>query len=78
MQGITTGVQGVVRGVIGGGFESISTMTGSMYRVIKQTSGGEDTREDQASNLLEGIYYGLKGIGLEVYSGAKGLIIKPI
>ena len=49
--GLSTGVQGVVKGVIGGGFHSISAMTGTMYSVIKQTSGGEDTRSDNAENI---------------------------
>lgn len=78
IQGMGTGVQEVVRGVVGGGFESLSTMTGSMYSVIKLTSGGEDLRRDKAENIAQGVFYAVKGIGIEVYHGIKGIVTKPI
>lgn len=37
--GVGTGVQGVVRGVVGGGFESLSHISGSLYSVVKQSAG---------------------------------------
>lgn len=51
LQGMTTGMQGVVSGVIGGGFENLGIMTGSMYTVIKRTTGNEDVRRDKAENI---------------------------
>jgi len=33
--GVGTGMQGVVRGVVGGGFESLSHISGSLYSVVK-------------------------------------------
>jgi hypothetical protein len=77
LTGLRTGVQGIIKGVIGGSFESLSLISGSLYDVVKQTSGNEDTRHDNATNIVDGVYYGLKGIGIEVYQGARGLIVKP-
>ena len=51
LQGIGTGMQGVVRGVIGGTFHSVSTITGSLYAVMKSTTGDEDLRKDNATNI---------------------------
>ena len=52
LQGIGTGMQGVVRGVIGGGFYSLSAITGSLYAVVKSTTGSEDLRrKENAENI---------------------------
>jgi hypothetical protein len=53
-------------------------MTGSFYNVIKLTTGEEGTNQENAQSIKEGVYFALKGIGSEVYSGATGLILKPI
>lgn len=42
--GVGSGMQGVVKGVVGGGFESLSKTTGSLYTVVKQSTGNEDNR----------------------------------
>jgi hypothetical protein len=44
-------MQGVVKGVIGGGFESIGTIAGSLYGVVNQIAGAEDTRSGRADNI---------------------------
>jgi hypothetical protein len=35
LTGLRTGVQGIIKGVIGGGFESLSLISGSLYDVVK-------------------------------------------
>ena len=67
----------MVRGVVGGTFDSVSSLTGSLYSVIKVGAYGEDSRNDVAGNLGEGVYYGVKGIGIELYQGIGGVFTKP-
>ena len=42
--GLKKGVQGYVKGVVGSEFEALSSVTGGLYSVIKQTSGDKDNR----------------------------------
>lgn len=56
LRGIGTGLQGVVRGVIGGTFTSLSSITGSLYQVVKETTGGRDIRDRRATNVRQGVY----------------------
>jgi len=42
--GLKNGVQGYVKGVVGSEFEALSSVTGGLYSVIKQTSGDQDNR----------------------------------
>lgn len=72
IQGIGTGVQGVVKGVVGGSFQSISQMAGTLYLVIKQSTGGKDLRGVQSDSIIYGIYSGVKGFGEEIGYGLAG------
>jgi hypothetical protein len=47
VKGVGTGIQGAVGGVIGGGFDSVSHLSGSLYSVVKQTTGNEDHRPEE-------------------------------
>ena len=75
--GVGTGMQGVVRGVVGGGFESLSHISGSLYSVVKQTAGDADTRAGKAENFSQGLTQGVKGMGTEVSKGVTGIFSKP-
>ena len=77
LNGLRTGFQGLVSGVVGGSFHSLSLVSGSMYGVVKQTTGNEDIRQESATNIANGVYYGIKGMGSEVYQGAKGVFVQP-
>ena len=66
-KGLGKGITGMVRGVVGGTFDSVSSLTGSLYSVIKVGSYGEDSRNNVAGNFGEGVFYGVKGIGIELY-----------
>lgn len=73
--GVGTGVQGVVRGVVGGGFESLSNISGGLYSVIKQTAGAEDFRNNEkAETFGQGLKQGARGAGAEVIKGVTGII----
>jgi hypothetical protein len=77
VKGIGTGMQGAVGGVIGGTFESVSHISGSLYSVLKQTTGTEDTRSEQkAESIRQGIAQGVYGFGSEVGKGIKGIFTK--
>ena len=67
----------MVKGVVGGVFQAVSRVTGSLYSITKSLSGGEDARNEHAENICQGIYYGLKGAGSELYLGGRGLFERP-
>lgn len=78
VQGVGTGMQGLVKGVIGGSFNSLGNITGSMYAVIKTTTGQEDQRSDKkATGIVSGVKHGVKGFGSELFSGVSGIVTKP-
>jgi len=78
VKGVGTGMQGLVKGVIGGSFNSIGNFSGSMYSVIKTSTGQADTRSTQkVTGIVSGVSQGVKGIGSEVASGVSGIFTKP-
>jgi hypothetical protein len=74
---MVTGAQGLVKGVVGGAFENLGVMQGSLYSVLKLTAGGKETRRGRAGNAISGIALALKGLGLELYHGTTGLFLQP-
>jgi hypothetical protein len=45
-KGIGKGLAELVKGVIGGTFDSIDSLSGSLYSFLKEKTWGEDTRDD--------------------------------
>jgi hypothetical protein len=52
-------------------------MAGTLYLVIKQSTGGKDLRGVKAENILAGLYYGIKGFCEEIGYGLVGGLSKP-
>jgi len=77
VRGAGKGLAGMVKGVVGGTFDSVGSLTGSLYAVIKDSAWMEDTRDDHADNIAMGLVYGVKGIGVELYHGVGGVFTKP-
>ena len=46
IKGVGKGLAGMVKGVVGGTFDSVGSLTGSLYAVIKDSAWMSDTRED--------------------------------
>lgn len=70
-------MQGVVRGVIGGGFESLSNLSGSLYSIVKHTTGHDDLRSERAETVRQGLAQAVKGFGHEVFIGVGGVVQEP-
>jgi hypothetical protein len=77
LKGLGKGLGSVIKGVVGGTFDSVSTLSGSLYSVIKESTWGEDSRDERAANIGQGLVYGVKGIGVELYQGVGGVFTKP-
>ena len=52
-------------------------MAGTLYLVIKQSSGGKDLRGVKSESVIHGIYSGVKGFGEEIAYGLAGCVSKP-
>lgn len=76
--GVGKGVQSLVSNVISGGFESVSKITGSLYNVVKNVGGDNNTELKKPDHVIEGVYQGVKGGVSELFSGVTGIFTKPI
>ena len=76
--GIGKGVKSLTTNVVSGSMESVSKITGSLYSVLKNVSGENNTQIKRPDHALDGLYQGVKGAGLELLDGVKGIVTKPI
>ena len=82
--GLTRGARALVSNVVGGGFNSVSKITGTLLNASKNLSsiGTEEEivikEEEKPSGLLDGALSGIKkGFG-ELTHGVAGIVTKPI
>ena len=82
--GIARGARSLVSNIVGGGFNSVSKITGTLLNASKNISslGTEEEviikEEDKPRGLLKGTLSGLKkGLG-EITHGVTGIVTKPI
>ena len=77
--GVGKGVKSLVSGVVSGGFGSVSRITGSLYSVVRQVGGDENSYEriNRNDTAAYGIYHGLKGGLQDLGEGVAGLFTKP-
>ena len=66
--------------MVGGGFDSITKITGSLYALLKIPSGESLGRKKlvKPKNALLGIKYGVKGGINEIGEGITGIFVKPV
>lgn len=60
-------MQGVIKGVVGGVFGSAAQMTGSLYEILKESTGQRVPKMRQVDHLPRGIYLGMRGLVKEIY-----------
>ena len=82
--GITRGIKGLLSNVVGGGFNSVSKITGTLLNATKNLSsiGTEEEivvkEEEKPKGLFKGTVSGItKGFG-ELTHGIAGIVTKPI
>ena len=78
-QGIEKGVTSLVTNVVGGGFDVVGKITGTLLSAAKTIQGEKIMlrEEDEPDNVILGIYEGLKGGAKDIYSGITGLFRNP-
>ena len=77
-RGVGKGVKSLVSGVIGGGFGSISKMSGSLYNVLRTTTGEVALSHDiSTENIGKNMVIGFKDGFLDIAHGIFGLAVKP-
>ncbi|CAG9327203.1 unnamed protein product [Blepharisma stoltei] len=78
-QGVGKGFKSLVGNVIAGGFGSVSKITGSLYKVVKQVGGNDEDvhKINESDNIGKNMYEGFKGGVMDVADGIKGVFTKP-
>jgi len=76
--GLNKGMTSLVQNVVGGSFDSVSKLTGSLYGVLKSVSGQEiDPNIKPPQSGIEGFAQGIKGGGQELVFGFTGIFTTP-
>ena len=58
--------------------QSVAAITGTLYKVIKESTGGKDLRKrKQAKDVYEGLVFGFYGIFIEIFDGFIGFFTRP-
>ena len=80
-KGLGRGIAGLLSGVVGGTFDAIGKITGTLYAATQSATG--HTREaivdeeDEPGNVLSGTAQGLIGGGKELLKGITGIFLNP-
>ena len=77
--GIAKGIGSLVSNVVGGSFEVVGKITGTLFTAAKTIHGEKLLlrEEDEPENVILGIYDGLKGGAKEIYTGITGIFKNP-
>lgn len=79
VKGLGKGVKSLVAGMIGGSFDSISKISGTLYSAVKNATGDEVLKHNpENGGIGKNILIGLKETALDAYQGIAGVISKPI
>ena len=78
-KGVGKGVRSLVGGVVSGSFGSVSKITGSLYTIVREVGGDEESanRINQTDNVAEGVFHGVKGGIVDLAEGVTGVFTKP-
>ena len=77
-KGISNGISGLLSGVIGGTFNSVSKISGTLYDLIQNLTGGNNElmldEDYEPSDVITGASKGFMGGLQELYNGINGFI----
>jgi hypothetical protein len=78
-KGVGKGVKSLVGGVVSGSFGSVSKITGSLYTIVREVGGDEESanRINSTDNVAEGVFHGVKGGIVDLTEGVTGVFTKP-
>ena len=80
-KGLAKGVASLFSGVVGGSFDAIGKITGTLLSATKTIQGKKPEaiidEEDEPQNLLAGTFEGIKGTFLELGKGLSGIFLNP-
>ena len=81
-KGLKNGITGLLNGVVGGAFDSVSKISGTLYNLVQNITGENKDiiidDDNEPSDILEGASKGfLVGIQ-ELYEGFTGFVVDPI
>jgi vacuolar protein sorting-associated protein 13A/C len=78
-EGVAKGLNSLVSNVVGGGLESVSKITGTLYGAAKNLQGEKvrHLEEDEPTNIVSGAYEGVTGGVKEIAKGVIGIFTNP-
>jgi hypothetical protein len=75
---LSTGVKSLISGVVGGGFGSISKISGSLYNVLRTATGEEVVyQEITTENIGRNMAIGFKNSVIDIAHGIGGIVYRP-
>ena len=81
-KGLARGFAGLLNGIIGGAFDSISKISGTLYNLVQGLTGENKDLilddDNEPSNILTGASKGIIDGMQELYDGFTGFVINPI
>ena len=80
-KGLGRGIAGLLSGVVGGAFDAVGKITGTLYAATQSATGhSRDAivdEEDEPGNVLSGTAQGIIGGGKELLKGITGIFLNP-
>ena len=82
-KGLARGFAGLLNGIVGGAFDSVSKISGTLYSFVQNLTGENkdlilDDDDNEPSNILTGASKGFIDGMQELYNGFTGFVINPI
>ena len=81
-KGLARGFAGLLNGIIGGAFDSVSKISGTLYNFMQNLTGENKDliidEDNEPSNILTGASKGFIDGMKELYNGFTGFVINPI
>lgn len=77
--GVGKGFKSLVGNVVAGSFGSVSKITGSLYKVVKEVGGDTEAvkKMNESDSISTNMYEGFKGGVMDVANGISGVFTKP-
>ena len=81
-KGLSKGVKSLLENVVGGGCDSVVSVTGTLIKASKKLKGGKQKKKDEPfesspEGVVDGVVSGVEKSGEELRGGLEGIFVNP-